>query len=206
MNRATGGCRLALSVIAALLALAACGGGNAPSRFYTLSPLTGGDGPRGTATRERGMAIGVGPVRLPEYLNRPQIVTRTGPNEFQVAEFNQWGGPLEAEFARVLTENLSTLLPADRVAIFPWSMPYPATYRVQVAVARFEAEASGEVSLVARWSIVGRDGKDAMRAGQSSFREAGGKQDFDGMVAAMSRALGGLSREIAAALGSLPPG
>jgi uncharacterized protein len=195
--------------IAALLALGACGG-NTPSRYYFLSalPEAGGAGgaPGGASTAERGVAVGVGPVRLPDYLNRPQIVTRSGPNEFQVAEFNQWGGPLEAEFSRVLAENLSVLLPADRVAIFPWNAPYPAQYRVQVTVARFEADASGEVGLVARWSVVGKDGKEVLRAGQANFREPAGKQDYEATVAAMSRVLGGLSREIAAALRGLPPG
>ncbi len=190
--------------IAALLALAGCGG-NAPSRYYFLSALPEAGGPRSASTPERGVAVGIGPVRLPDYLNRPQIVTRTGPNEFHLAEFNQWGGPLEGEFSRVLAENLSVLLPGHRVAIFPWNMPYPAQYRVQVTVVRFEADPSGEVGLVARWSIAGKDGK-MLRAVQSSLREAAGRQDYDATVAAMSRALAGLSREIASALRTLPPG
>ena len=190
--------------IAALVALAGCGG-NAPSRYYFLSALPEGGGAGSPSTPERGVAVGVGPVRLPDYLNRPQIVTRSGPNEFQLAEFNQWGGQLEAEFSRVLAENLSVLLPAYRVAIFPWSMPYAAQYRVQVAVVRFEADATGEVALVARWSVIGKDGKEVLQR-QSSLREAAGRQDYDATVAAMSRALAALSREIAAALGTFPPG
>lgn len=200
MNRA-GVPALALG-IAALLGLAGCAG-NTPSRYYFLSPLVeagGAAAPGGSRT------IGVGPVRLPDYLNRPQIVTRTGPNEFTVAEFNQWGGPLEAEVGRVLAENLATLLPADRVALFPWSMPYPAQYRVQVAVVRFEADAAGSVGLTARWSILGKDGRDALRTVQSSLREEAGGTEYEATVAAMSRALAGLSREIAAALLGLPPG
>jgi hypothetical protein len=194
---------VAVFAIAALLALAGCGG-NAPTRYYFLSSLPEAGGARSASTPERGVAVGVGPVRLPDYLNRPQIVTRTGPNEFQVAEFNQWGGPLEAEFSRVLAENISVLLPADRVAVFPWSMPYLAHYRVQVTVVRFEADPSGQVGLVARWSIVGKDGK-LLQSVQSSLREAAGRQDYEAIVAAMSRALGALSREIAAALQALPP-
>ncbi len=188
--------------IAALLALAGCAG-NAPSRFYFLSPLPEAGGPSGASTPDRDVAVGIGPVRLPEYLQRAQIVTRTGPNEFQLSEFNQWAGPLEAEFSRVLAENLSVLLPTYRVAVFPWARPYPAQYRVQVTVVRFEADASGEVGLVARWGILGKDGKDVLHT-QSSLRETGGRQDYQATVAAMSRALAGLSREIATALKTIP--
>jgi hypothetical protein len=195
---------IALSGVAALPALAGCGG-NAPSRYYFLSALPEAGGAGSASSPERGMAVGVGPVRLPDYLNRPQIVTRSGPNEFQVAEFNQWGGSLEAEFSRVLAENLSLLLPTYRVAVFPWSMPYSPQYRVQVTVVRFEADASGEVGLVARWGVIGKDGKDVFQK-QSSLREAAGRPGYDATVAAMSRALGGLSREMAAALRGLPPG
>lgn len=193
-----------VSAIAALLALAGCAG-NPSSRYYALSGLPDTGGPGAAAIRERGVAIGVGPVRLPEYLNRPQIVTRMGSNEFQFAEFHQWAGPLEGEVARVLAENLAILLPTDRVAVFPWSIPYAVQYRVEVTVLRFEPEASGEIVLTARWRIVGKDGREEIRAALSSLREVAGTQDYGAAVAAMSRALGGLSREIADALRQLPP-
>ena len=70
-------------------------------------------------------------------------------------------------------------------------------------MARFEADATGEVSLVARWTILGKDGRTILRAGQSALRETTGRQDYEALVAAMSRALAALSRDIAVALRAL---
>jgi hypothetical protein len=69
-----------ISAIAPLLALARCAG-IAASRYYALSPLPESSGPAAAPIPDGGVAIGVAPVRLPEYLNRPQIVMRTGPNQ-----------------------------------------------------------------------------------------------------------------------------
>jgi len=62
----------------------------------------------------------VGPVELPEYLDRPQIMTCESRNELQFAEFDRWAGSLEKAFSRVLAVNLSILLSTDRVAVYPW--------------------------------------------------------------------------------------
>ncbi len=196
--------RRSLLSLVALLAVAGCSG-NAPSRFYSLSSLPGPAGPPGAANPAAGPTVAVGPVQLPEYLNRPQIVRRTAPNEFQLGEFHQWAGPLEEDVSRVLAENLSLLLPTERVVPFSWRTAYPIDYRVQVLVVRFEADAAGEVNLVAHWSVVGKDGRTILRAGQYGTREAAGRQDYDAVVAAMSRALAGLSRAIATALQALLP-
>jgi uncharacterized lipoprotein YmbA len=91
-----------------------------PARFYTLSPLAI-PGTEAEAAGQ-GVAIGVGPIKLPEHLDRPQIVTRTSRNELKLAEFDRWAGSLADDFSRVLAENLSILLSTDRVSVYPVSM------------------------------------------------------------------------------------
>ena len=61
--------------------------------------------------------VAVGPVAIPDYLDRPQILTRSGPSELQLAEFERWAGSLEKDVSRVLAENLSTLLEKDHVIV-----------------------------------------------------------------------------------------
>ena len=55
------------------------------------------------------VAVVVASVRLPQYLERPQIVTRSGDNRLQLAEFDQWGGNLYQDMTRVLAQNLARL-------------------------------------------------------------------------------------------------
>ena len=73
---------------------------------------------KGGSTRTN-IALEVGPVTLPGYLDRPQIVTRKGRDEIEPAEFDLWPEPLKSSVSRTLGENLATLLRTDRVAIFP---------------------------------------------------------------------------------------
>src|SRR5919109_1073251 len=108
---------VALSVGTSLL-IGGCA--SQPSRFYLLSaPPSAEPVPLGTSGGQ-GATIGVGPVTLPRYLDRPQIVTQTSPYELKLAEFDRWAEALDINFSRVLAENLSLLLPTARVVLAPW--------------------------------------------------------------------------------------
>jgi uncharacterized lipoprotein YmbA len=104
---------------------------------------------------------------------------------------------------RVLTDNLSTLLTTDRVMIFPWKGPMVLEYQVVVDVTHFLGEIGGETSLVALWSILGKNGQEVLLSQKSSVREPTGAQGYEALVAAMSHSLAALSRDIATAITTL---
>ena len=190
----------ALSLVVSLAVLGGClGGDSPPSRFYLLSPLPASESPAATD----GLAIGVGPVAIPDYLNRGQIVTRAGENQLELAEFDRWAEPLQKNLSRVLVLNLSTLLSTDRVALHPWNRSTLMDYQVIVDVGRFEPGADGEISLLARWSIAGGADRKILRMRKSSFREPIADESYEAAVASMSRAAAALSREIAGAIRDL---
>nr|NIO09492.1 hypothetical protein [Deltaproteobacteria bacterium] len=161
-----------------------------PSRFYTLSPLAISGPETEIETPGHGVAIGVGPIKLPEHLDRPQIVTRTSRNELELAEFDQWAGSLAGDFLRVLAENLSILLSTDRVSLYPWRKSVPVKYQVVVDLAHFEGELGGNALLVARWTVFGGGDKKLLLMEKSRISELSGGRGFEAMVAAQSRALG----------------
>jgi len=174
-----------------------------PAKFYTLNPLGAhGELPM-RAQEERGIAVAIGPVAIPDYLDRPQILTRTGPRELKLAEFDRWAGSLEQDVSRVLAENLSALLAPDNVIVLRWgrdAYPFPAKYRVGVDVTRFEGTIGDSVTLAARWSVSHEEDRKILVVQESIVKEPVEGQDYDALVGAMSRALAGLSREIAAAI------
>ena len=179
------------------------GGVSAPTRFYTLVPTAIPPSGTNPITAERGPAIGVGPVTLPGYLDRRQIVTRRGRDEIELGEFDLWSEPLKDGTARILGEDLAILLRTDRVALLSWRGSHPMQYQVAVEVARFEGAAGADVTLEARWRILGGDGKElALR--RSTVTEVVGAPGYGALVAAMSRALGALSRDIATAIRDVP--
>ena len=196
------GLRLVVVLASSVMILGGCiGGKSSPAKFYVLSALPSPETTKKVAAAEQGVAIGVGPVSLPPYLDRPEIVTRSGGNKLHLAEFDRWAEPLRQNFTRVLAQNLSNLIPTDRAALYPWERSVPINYQVAVEVVHFEGSADGNSSLMARWSILGADGKQELLAGQSSFSESiGPPQDYEATVSAMSRTLADFSREIAAAI------
>ena len=173
-----------------------------PARLYVLTSLSRAESvPPATGGRE--LSIGIGPVELPQYVNRPQIVTGQQSSELQSAASAQWAEPLQDGFTRVLAENLSLLLATDRVAIFPWKTFAPE-YQVVVEVTHFLGQTGGAVSLIALWSILNKDGREALVSKKSSFRESTRSSEYEALAAAMSRTVAALSRDIATALLVLP--
>lgn len=194
-----------VSFIVLLFVLGGCGFGRRqpPTQLYILTALPRTEAAL-SAPRGQEISIGVGPVSLPQYVNRRQIVTGNTRNELYRASFAQWAEPLEDNLTRVLAENLSVLLSTARVIPFPWQGFAPIDYQVVVGVTRFLGEPGGEVSLEALWSIVGTDGRSVVVSRQSSVREQAGGQDYEALAAAMSRAVAALSRDIAEAIAALP--
>jgi uncharacterized lipoprotein YmbA len=189
---------LALVAVAACLALAGCADSQ-PTRFYTLSHLTAAPG--GTPPLlPPDASVGVGPVTLPPYLDRPQLVTRAGRNQVVLADFDSWAEPLQGLFARVLAENLAVMLGTDDVLLLPQRRPMRLDYQVEVDVARFDVDTSGNANLDARWWVFGRDGEKLLGSGRSTITEPSEVGDYTAAAAALSRALGAMSTEIAQAI------
>jgi uncharacterized protein len=200
---ASGRRRLAiLAVLAAGLTLAGCAE-TPPTRFYTLSPLA--DAPGGTPRANLpDLTVGVGPVTLPPYLDRPQLVTRAGGNRMVLADFDNWVEPLQGMFARVLGENLALFLGTYDVLMLPQRRDVTLDRQVEVDVTRFDVD-DGSAVLDARWWVYGRNGDELLRSGRSTIREPAGAGDYTSAAAALSRALGAMSQEIARAIADQAP-
>ena len=92
-----------ISLVALLVT--ACSSSTPKAEFYTLSSISSTRPDATITTAGQPVAIGVGPVNIPKILDRPQIVTRTGPNKLQIDEFHRWAGRLDEDFARVLADS-----------------------------------------------------------------------------------------------------
>jgi len=186
---------------AALAVLAGCATSPA-TRFYVLTPVATASDAERVAISDA-VTIGIRRVTLPEELDRPQIVVRTGANAVHIAEFDRWAAPLRESFTRVLAEDLAILIPTDRISLFPWARETAVDYDVTVEVIRFEGTLSGDCSLVADWTILKRAAKEAPMRGKSNHSERAG-ESYGDMVGAQSRLIGALGRDIAAALKAMP--
>jgi uncharacterized lipoprotein YmbA len=185
-------------VLVLLASIAGCAGKTESSRYYVLA-ATEPD----TERRADGPSVSIGPVSLPKYLDRPQVVTRPTPNQLDVSEFDRWGGRLEDNVAQVLAEDIARRLRTARVAVFPAEPTGRADSRVAVTITQFERIGNdGDVVLDARWRVVpvaARADAEPLRGNFKVSKHAAGS-GYVPAVAAMSAALGDLAATIADAV------
>lgn len=192
----------AIVLVLAAWAASLCGcAGTAPSRFYGLSPMPNSESK--PPEEHSPFTVGVTRVTFPDLLDKPQIATRLGQNEFRYDEFNRWAEPLKDNFSRVLAENLSILLGPERVLVSSGAGALSADYHVWVEVIQFDAGTGGDFSLAAQWSLYRHEGKKVLVRKRFNVLEQADRAGYVAMTASGSRAVAALSREIAEAVNNL---
>jgi uncharacterized lipoprotein YmbA len=187
--------------ILGLIAVVLCGcASSPPSRFYILSSLKNPEPAKPANSAAPAIVVAVGPIVIPDYLDKPGIVTRSGKNELNVNDFHRWAGDLESILSRTVIENLSALLPIDRFSVVRWSpgmqAPVPITYRLTMDVMRFDVTPSDAAFFETGWTLSGKE-KEPMLMRRSVISAPVKGTDYDEMVAAMSKTIEDFSREIA---------
>ena len=186
---------LFLTVMA--LGFSACG--KTPSaRFYTLSPMASQD-KAVHATKEGKKIIGIGPVKIAAYLDRPEIVTRSSPTTIELASFDRWAEPFEDMIASSLAENISTMLPPVQVIADPWPEA-DIDYQLVIKIKKFDSDKDGNIQLHASWGILQNSTRKISSVTESKISVPGSVGDYDAIAINMSRALVKLGKEIAAEL------
>jgi uncharacterized protein len=186
-------------VIVAIL-LGGCLGRSQTPRFYALSPMQEDQEISKRKNPAHNAVIGIGPVKLADYLDESQIITRTSDNQLVKAEYDRWVGSLNDNLTNVLADNIGFLLPTDRIHRYPWRTSVPIDYQVVVDVVRCDGRLGEAAWLEARWSLFGGPEKKLLRTKRSSLREPVTDASYAALVAAQSRALATLSQDIAEAI------
>jgi len=164
--------------------------------FYTLEP---GAQAETAAAATAVPAVSVGPITLPEVVDRPQLVVRVAANRVEILETHRWAEPLKSEIPRLIAENLRRLLGSSRVSSHLQHAGADADLRVLVDIQRFESSPGEAVTVEAAWSIRRATG-GVQKTGRSLVREPVDAIGYDPMVAAYGRALHAVSRDLAGAI------
>jgi uncharacterized lipoprotein YmbA len=187
---------IGLALLMTLVFLTGCRSATTPFEFYTLSPLSSVSEVDKTTGLGDNIAVGVGPLHLPKIIDRPQIVTRIGPNKINVDEFHRWAGSIYEDFLRVVTMNLAVLLQSNLVVAYPWEDYVDPDYRVYLEVQQFDGRLGQYAQLDITWTITGREAREILLVRKSLIREPVRGEGYDAFVAAKSRLLATLSRQI----------
>lgn len=189
-------CRYGL--VSLLLLLTACAG-STKTAYYTLGDTADGH----SVAIKPGMSIpslGVGPVDLPNLLDRQAIVLRKDAYTVEVAELHEWAGQLEDEFVRALAQRFQHYLPATDIRRVPWELEQTPKYQISVTVSRFDGAPGGQARLQARWQLqLAANGK-GLRSGSFDQLKQTGDDSIAALVKAESQLIDDLARKILLAL------
>lgn len=187
---------VALSFILLATCLSGCGS-TTPARLYSLSPVRGIATPEEVSANPTRFTVGVGPVEIPDFLERPQILIRNGENGLEMSEYDRWAGSLRQDIARVLVQDLSAFLPPG-VTVLSWKRNIPLDYRVAVEVTRLDVGPGHTVLLQSQWAIFCKEPKVPLTIRTATFTEPLEGRDYTTAVSGIGKAVGRLSEAIAA--------
>lgn len=187
-----------LTCVLGMIVLTGCVAIKSPdSQLYTLSS----SGNAAAAVQEQSGAslpvLAVGPVNLPDYLRRPQLVSREGANRIKVAEFDRWAAPLNEQVERVLAENLEARV-QGMVVVNYREQRFKPTYRLTMTLERFERRDGDQVDLAGRWTLTNAQSGAVLLTRRGSFAVPIQGDGYEASVAAQSRALARLADDVSA--------
>ena len=167
-----------------------------PTVFLVLAPMESSPEPAAAGAMQR---LGVGPVTLPRYLDRPQLVTRTSATELRVHEHARWSAPLSELISESLAEQLRAQLGLEEAVRYPWPITSPPPLAIRIEVQQFEAVLPDSAVLRARWEVLDAAGGRVGEARAVDYRTH--SPPNPGAVApALSRLVALLAADISATL------
>jgi uncharacterized lipoprotein YmbA len=173
------------------------------ARYYVLTPLPA---PETKVAKTNLVAVGIGGVKIPDYLLDTSIAVRRGTNQIDYLLLSVWAERLDSGLQNTLAANLATLLPTDQVRLSDW-LSDDVSLEVHVAVEQFDVDTDGKAVLIAWWRVVTPGGEKTLKAGSSRFVRKGPLPDSDpsGAVSTLSELVTDLSRELSVAIGENQP-
>ena len=150
-----------------------------------------------------GVIIGVGPVKIPEYLDRPQMVTKDKEGILKFDEFDRWGESLDIGMARLIREDLTVMLPGAKLTLYPWNPSIAVKYQVVLEVVQLDSELDKDMSFVVQWMVIDAQNSKTVIIKRSEFRQPIIPQNYSGLAKTLSTACASLSSQIAEALATL---
>lgn len=169
------------------------------SKFYLLTPTA--DAPATATTSAQNspddFTLGLGPIKLPPYLDRLEVVIRAAPNRIELSKEDRWGESVQNGFTTSMQRDLEGQGGMTHIILFPWYNTVHVDMQVKIDVYRFETDAQGNANLSARWTILDSTGKNIVYTVETNLTKPSKPGDQTEAAAALSQDIGDLSGQIA---------
>ncbi len=179
--------------------------GRSPSpRFYRLTSISQESSEGDFKMKSGAAVVGIGPIKIPEYLNRPQIATVNMNRMLTFAQFDRWAEPLDLSMLRVLSENLASSMAGADIEMYPWNILIPVRLQVVLDVMQIDIELEKDLIFVVRWSVLDLKNKSLVFSRRTVLKEPVKPSNYSGVASALSSVLRRLGNEIIQELSQVP--
>ncbi len=176
------------AILLACFLLPSCG--SPPKSFYLLTA-------EGPLPSRSGPGLGVGPVSLAGYLDRPNLIYQESDHRLTVVDAHRWAGDLADNLARVLSANLGRARGTGNVRVYPWENDAGLRYQITLDVRQLHGTAAGDAVLDVTWRAYALPERRLVTTRSWSETEPLEHDGYDALVAAHSRLLARLAADIA---------
>jgi uncharacterized lipoprotein YmbA len=190
---------IALTLFAILIGACSIGPNTKPSQYYVLEANI----EQSNNNLLNDLALGVGPISIPGYINRPQIVTKTDTPELKIEEYSRWAEPIDRMFSRALAENIQKLTNSQQIHSHPWSNATEFKYRLSAKVIKFENDMKGDALLVVHWGIIDTNNPSASISKHTVYKVSATDKEISGRVNALNETIAQFARDIVKTLEDL---
>ncbi len=202
----------ALALLFGLATVSACSSVPPPTLYVLEAPVASSlekTAPTASAlekaapagSRQR-LAVALGPVTVPDYLDRTDIMRRSSDNRLEFGADERWAEPLRSGLQRLLVAVL-----ADRLGPGYWvtggsGRSGQIDVEVPVDIDTFEKDAAGRVVLTATWEVRA-DGRVVRE--RTGYRRTVTSSGVEDQVRALSADAADLAADLAAAIKAQRP-
>ncbi len=156
-------------------------GTSRPSQFYALDAVT-----TQKSNQENNLRLGVGPILIPGYINRPQMATKSASAELTYAEFARWAEPMDEMFTRTLTQNITINTGSNSIISYPWSSSANLNNELTAKIIKFENNTSGDALLIIQWQLLINNDAQQASSIYSEFRASANSIHHPDRVSALN--------------------
>lgn len=189
-----------IAVLMSLLVLSACSvvGQSQPTMFYVMSEVGNNLPADKKINLPQQMHIGVGPIDIPGYSDRPQMVTVGNGAQLKVSDLDHWAEPVQGNIERILVGNLSSLINSQQVFAYPANFhPSPDSLQISVEISDMIQTESGLVRLSASWNIKRLRDNVLISRQSKSYQIQQQPGDYAAFATSLSTLFGSLSVDMA---------
>lgn len=155
-----------------------------PTSFYLLKTIDSNIAASDFHTKS--ITVLVNPIKFPEYLDRPQMITRDSHYKLQLSEKHRWAEPLKNEFTRVFIANLNNRIFPSHALIYSELNGVQPEIQLSIEVLQLDINTDNQAVLSVKWvSKVGNNIKRFTKKFSIPIKD----KSYESRIEAQSRAI-----------------